>query len=238
MAVGTGSSVADSSESSKINPHAGDLLSQMGDYLAATKEFGFKAEVTTDDVAIGIHKIHTTDNIEAVVRRPNKLWIDTRGDLFNKRMWYDGSSIALMSLVENFYATTKTSSKIDAALDDVMTKYGVTTPVVDFLFSNPYEVLIKDVKSAMYVGLHTVDGVKCHHLSFIQDDIDWQIWIDAGKHLVPRKFVVNYKNDPGSPKTITVFKDWDFSTKHPDHLFEFKAPASARKIEFLPLTQM
>jgi len=227
-----------SADSPAVDPNARNILKQMGDYLTAYKEFSFKAEVTTDEVAVGIQKIHTTDVIEAVVRRPNKLWIETRGDLFYKRFWYDGSSVTLMSLMENFYATTKAPSKIDAALDEIMDKYGVTTPVVDFLLSSPYDALTKDVTGAVYAGLHKVDGVECHHLAFTQDKLDWQIWIEDGKRMVPRKFVVTYKNAPGSPETVTIFKNWDFSTKHPDHLFDFKPPASARKIEFLPLTQM
>jgi hypothetical protein len=233
-----GVSADGSAESPAVDPHARSLLKQMGDYLAAYKEFSFEAEVTTGEVAVGIQKIHTTDVIEAVVRRPDKLWIETRGDVFYKRFWYDGSSVAVMSLEENFYAITKAPSKIDAALDEIMEKYGVTTPVVDFLLSSPYDALTKDVTGAVYAGLHKVDGVECHHLAFTQDKLDWQIWIEDGKRMVPRKFVVTYKSAPGSPETVTIFKNWDFSTKHPDHLFDFKPPANARKIEFLPLTQM
>lgn len=227
-----------SSESSAIDPHAQNILKQMGDFLAATKEFSFKAEVTTDEVAVGIHKIQLTDKIEAIVRRPNKLWVTESGDFMNKRFWYDGRTVSLLSLVDLFYATSKVPNKIDEALDDMMDRYGVTTPIVDFLVSNPYESLMENVTGAMYIGLHDVGGVYCHHLAFAQDDLDWQIWIESGKRLVPRKFVVTYKNDPGSPTVVTVFKSWDFSTKHSDRLFEFKPPDNARKIDFLPLTEM
>ena len=227
-----------SAESPAVDPHARNILKQMSDYLAAYEEFSFDAEVTMDDVTIGIHRIQTTDKIEAVVRRPNKLWITEYGDFMNKRFWYDGKTVSILSLVDLFYATAKVPNTIDGALDTMADKYGATTPVVDFLVSNPYESLMERAKDGVYAGLHEVDGVYCHHLSFIQDDLDWQIWIEDGKRFVPRKFSVTYKNDAGSPRVVTVFKSWDFSTKHPDHLFEFKAPASARKIEFLPLTQM
>ena len=179
-----------------------------------------------------------TDKIEVVVRRPSKLWISQSGDFMNKRFWYDGKTVSILSLVDLFYATAKVPNKIDGALDTMADKYGATTPAVDFLLSNPYESLMERVKGAVYAGLHEIDGVYCHHLSFVQDDLDWQIWIEDGKRFVPRKFSVTYKNDAGSPRVDTIFKSWDFSTKHSDRLFEFKPPDNARKIEFLPLTQM
>jgi hypothetical protein len=104
--IGSGA-IANADEPSKISPAAQDVLKRMSDFLAAHKEFSFEAEVSTDDAVVGTHRIHTTDVIEAVVRRPNKLWINTHGDLFNKRLWYDGSTVALLSLMDNFYATAK-----------------------------------------------------------------------------------------------------------------------------------
>jgi hypothetical protein len=225
-------------ESPAVDPLAKAILKQMGDYLTSFKEFSFEAEVTEDEIAVGLHKIQLTDYVEAVVHRPDKLWINHTGDFFNKRLWYDGTSLSLLSLVDLFYATAKAPRKIDAALDQMWDEYGVTTPVVDFLVSDPYNDLMEGVKGAMYAGLHDVDGVPCHHLSFVEEDLDWQIWIEDGKRFVPRKFSVTYKKDPGSPTTVTVFKNWDFSTKHSARLFEFKPPGNARKIEFLPLTQM
>ena len=237
LVAGTvGNVVAD--ESAVVPTDVRGLLEQMSDYLAAYEEFSFDAEVTMDDVTIGIHRIQTTDKIEAVVRRPNKLWITEYGDFMNKRFWYDGKTVSILSLVDLFYATAKVPNTIDGALDTMADKYGATTPVVDFLVSNPYESLMERAKDGVYAGLHEVDGVYCHHLSFIQDDLDWQIWIEDGKRFVPRKFSVTYKNDAGSPRVVTVFKSWDFSAKHSDSLFEFKPPDNARKIEFLPLTQM
>ena len=59
----------------------------MSDYIAKHKEFGFTAEVTSDDMTVGNMRIHTTDVVEAVIRRPDKLWIDTEGDVFEKRFF-------------------------------------------------------------------------------------------------------------------------------------------------------
>lgn len=233
VAATVGNVVAD--ESAIANTYARDLLMRMSDYLAKHKEFGFTAEATSDEATVGNVRIHTTDVVDAVIRRPNKLWIDTQGDVFRKRFYYNGSIVTVMHFAENFYASTKAPSTIDAALDHMMDKYGVTTPVVDFLVSSPYKGLVKDVTGGVYAGRHMVDGVACHHLAFTQDNLDWQIWIEDGRHVVPRKFVVTYKNEPGSPEVVTVFKNWDFSARHVDRLFDFVAPPNAQEIDFLPV---
>jgi len=233
VAATAGSVMAD--ESAIEDTYARDLLKQMSDYLTKHKEFALIAEVTSADEMEGSYRIHTTDVVKAVVRRPNKFWVDTSGDIFQKRVFYNGSTVTVMHFRENFYATTKVPSKIDATLDYMVDNYGVTSPVVDFLVSNPYKGLVADVTGGVYAGRHVVDGITCHHLAFTQDDLDWQIWIEDGRHLVPLKFVVTYKNEPGAPEVVTVFKKWDFATRHVDQLFDFLPPPNAQKIEFLPV---
>lgn len=238
IGMACGGVVVGADETDDIEADARDYLKQMSDYLAAAKEFSFEAEVTSEAVVDSFESIHLTDIIRAVVRRPDRLWIDTHGDMHAKRGWYDGSNMTILSDGGGFYATAKTAGKLDQALDDMMNKYGVTTPVVDFLFSNPYESLMADISDGFYAGLHTVGGDPCHHLVFSQDNLEFQIWIEDGPQIVPRKFVVTYTDDVGLPQVTTIFHSWDFATKHPDSLFEAKIPESAEKIEFLSRVDM
>ena len=89
------------------------------------------------------------------------------------------------------------------------------------------------VKSGFYEGLHMVNGIKCHHLSFTQDNVDWQIWIEDGPQAVPLKVVISYKNLDGCPQYSATLSDWDFNVRLPDLVFTFEAPAGAEQIEFL-----
>ena len=74
-------------------------------------------------------------------------------------------------------------------------------------------------------------GVPCEHLVFSQDNIDWQVWIQQGARPVPRKFLITYKDEPGSPQFTAIFSDWDFTTKLPDFVFKFDPPPGAAKIK-------
>ena len=56
-------------------------------------------------------------------------------------------------------------------------------------------------------GLHLVRGIQCHHLVFIQDDIDWQIWIENSQTPLPRKMVITSKwlaGGPGGTMSVRV----------------------------------
>ena len=60
--------------------------------------------------------------------------------------------------------------------------YGLTVALADL--SHGQRLRCDDQgprKHALYVGKGLVRGVKCHHLAFDKDDIQWQIWIDAGQ---------------------------------------------------------
>ena len=156
---------------------------------------------------------------------------DRRGDLRNIRFLYDGRHVTLYSLDENVYSTFAAPPIIDAALDFAMKKYGLSAPLADLVYADPYTILMEKVEGAMYVGLHTAAGVRCHHLAFTQKNVDWQIWIEDGKQLVPRKVVITYKNDPGVPQFTAVISKWDFNVRLPERLFAFDPPAGAQAIE-------
>lgn len=70
------------------------------------------------------------------------------------------------------------------------------------------EVLAKaNVLFGFSVGVTQVEGVRCHHFAFVEQDIDWQIWIEDGTQWVPRKLVITYKTLPGAPQSTAVLSD-------------------------------
>jgi hypothetical protein len=90
------------------------------------------------------------------------------------------------------------------------------------------------MRSAAYVGLHQVRGVKCHHVMGRQENVDWQLWIQAAEPFVPRKLVITYKELPGQPQYIAFLDDWNVAAEVPDATFTFTPPAGARKTELTP----
>ena len=118
----------------------------------------------------------------------------------------------------------------------VFDRYGFSVPISDLVYSDPYKALTGHVQHGFWVGLHAVDGTPCHHLAFLQETIDWQIWIEDGPRPVPRKLLITYKDEPGSPQYTARLSGWDFHPRISDGWFEFRPPVGADQIEFLPVT--
>jgi hypothetical protein len=220
-----------------VDPRADRLLREMGDYLKSAQQFSFQAAITFDDVLPSGQKIQFGATQDVAVRRPGSAYVEYRGDVGSRRFWYNGETITLFDPGHNFYAAEKAPPKLDEAMNHLMKEFGFSPPLSDLLYSDPYQVLRGRVQFGIYVGLSEVDGTRCHHLAFVEKYIDWQIWIEDGKELVPLKVLITYKTLPGAPQFTAVLSDWDFTTRLPDALFAAAVPADAQKIQFLSLAK-
>ena len=218
-------------DASAIAPRADALLKQMGDYLKSAEQFAF------EQVLENGQKLQYNAITNVALQRPDRLRVDSRGDSAYESYYYDGKYITHYDLRENTYASTKAPATIDAANDFLATKYGVIPPLADLTYEDPYRILIENVTAGAYIGLSQVRGTMCHHLAFQQNDIDWQVWIDAGWMRVPRKIVITYKKAASVPQYVTFLSEWDFAPRFPEDLFSFNVPPSAEQVEFVPPEQ-
>jgi len=203
----------------------------MSEFLAKTPRFAVEAEETFDELSDGEPRVELTNVRRIAVERPNRLAADATGDTLNRAAWYDGRSLTVLDKEHNTYATIEAAPTIDATLDKLQDDYGVVLPLVDFLYADPYAVLTEGVVYGRYLGIHLAAGVPCHHLSFAQETIEWQVWIDAGSEPLPRKVVITYVEEPGEPQYSAVLRRWRLDPTWPEGLFTFEAPEGATKVE-------
>jgi hypothetical protein len=216
-----------------IDPQADRLLREAGDYLKAARQLSFHAAITFDDLLPTGQKIELAAEYDAAVRRPDRVYTEYWGDAGSRRLWYDGQTVTLYDPVLGVYASEPAKPTIDATLHHLITVLGFTPPLSDLMTSDPAATLRKNVLFGFYVGLTYVGGTRCHHLAFVERDIDWQVWIEDGVQPVPRKVVITYKSIPGAPQFSAVLSDWDFATRPPDSLFIPQLPPGADRISFL-----
>ena len=216
-------------------PDPKQVLGQMCDFLKQQQQFSFKAEVTNDQVYAGGKKLQFSQELEAAFRRPDKLRIDGVGDLESKQLIFDGKTLTLYDKDKKVYATIEVAGDIDAALDKAYNDYGLKVGLAELGSTRLCEHASKDISHALYVGLHEVRGVSCHHLAFDRKDIYYQIWIEAGDKPVVRKVVITQKKLPHSPQWTAYLSDWNLSPSLSDNLFAFVPPAGAEKIKFMPV---
>ena len=120
---------------------------------------------------------------------------------------------------------------VDQALDWVFEQTSTVIPLGDFLYADIYARLMTDVQRGVYLGIHEAAGLPCHHLSFEQATIDWQIWIEAGKEPLPRKLVITYKTEDEVPQYAVTIRKWNLEANLPDALFAFSPPEGATRVE-------
>jgi hypothetical protein len=216
-----------------IEPKADQCLKTMSGYLAGLKTYSFQVEELFDDVLDDGQKIQLGNQRRLSVSRPDKVLGEGEGDTKNSMFYYDGKTASIVDRAHETYATVAVPGTIDAMLEDLHERFDTHQTLADFLFSDPYKVFTENVQSGTYMGLHYVGKTKCHHLAFRQKLLDWQIWIDAGKQPLPRKYVITFTGQKNQPQYTAIIHRWDVNPKLNDDLFEFHAPKTFHKVDFL-----
>lgn len=210
------------------------ILKNMSEYLKTATQFSFHADITYESVYTENEKIQYGAVADISLLRPEYARSVYSGDERTSQIFYNGKTISYFDKKRNVYAVVKSPGEIDTALDNMLNNYGITMPFADLLYSNPHAVLTEEVITGSLVGLHTCGGQRlCHHLSFTQESIDWQIWIEEGSQPLPLKLVITHKLEPGSPQFVVRLSKWNFKPGLSKNDFNFNPPHGASKIQFL-----
>lgn len=215
---------------------AGQLLKQMGAYLGSAEQFTFRADITFEHVLPSGQKLQFSATENVALQRPNGLYVEWNGNLGDRQFWYDGQKVTIYDPDAGFYATDAAPSAIDAMLDKLITQLNFTPPLADFLSSDPYKSVDATIQYGFSVGDTEINGRNCQALAFVEQHIDWQIWIDNGPQPVPCKLVITYKNNSSLPQFSAIFSDWDFAPRIAARTFTPDVPPGAEAIPFENVT--
>jgi len=213
-------------------PGVEDLIRQMSSNLAALESFSFSATVGFDEVPLPEVKVKYAGSMEVSLRRPGQLRVSYKDELITREVWIDGETVSVLAPSEGLWASAPAAASIDATLNQFAADYGVSIPLDDLLRQDPYSVMMAETKAHRYIGLSEIHGVPCHHLIVGQEDIMWQIWIEASDRMLPRQVVITYKDLPMAPEFIAVLRDWDLNPSLPDSKFQPEIPRAATRIDF------
>jgi hypothetical protein len=216
-----------------IVPQADKLLTRACEALAAANAFSFHAEILFDEVLPPDIKVQFAGAMDYAVQRPDELAIDFNSDLGAKRLWYSGGNLTILDLPHMVYSLVTVPSTIDGMLTKVAENHNVTIPLGDFAASDPCLLVRKEATYGGYIGVNDVNGVDCDHIALSSPKADFQLWLDRSGKPIPRKVVINYRTDPGSPEYIAVLSNWKFPSKIPANHFRTDLPKQAKRIEIL-----
>jgi hypothetical protein len=221
----------------EIDPRADQLLNQTCKVLGAAKAFSFHAEVLFDQVLPSAVKVQFAGEINFAVQRPDELAIDFHSDLGGKELWYQKNTLTVFDRPHRMYASLEVPDSIDQMLDQVAKMHNLRLPLSNLAYSDPCLRLHKQILYGSYIGVNDVNGIACDHLAFSSSNIDFQLWLDRSAKPVPRKVVINYRTEPGSPEYIAVLSGWKFPQQISNSHFRPEVPKDATRIEFLKVKE-
>jgi hypothetical protein len=226
-------SPASSQTAGPMDEKATQILKGMSGYLAKAQTVSFRVRTFFDEVRESGIKIKVGRESIVHLKRPNALYVESTGDNGAARTaWFDGSKLTVWDRHVNEVRTLSFEGSTDALLDELSDKYKIYLPVADLLFANIDKALRETIISSEYLGIRTVGGVKCHHLSFESTGADWQIWIEANATPLPRRFAVTYVNEKAEPQFLAQLDRWAIDEEMDASLFKAGVPDGAKEVEF------
>lgn len=219
-----------------VEQYALDRLKQMSEQIAAAKAFTYDATSFTEQPASTGQFLTLAVVSEVALQRPNKLHVNVYGDVPAFEVYFDGDKVSTFDPQKNLYTVSKKSAAtLDEMLDRVTSNPNVNFPSADFMYSNPYNVMTKNLTHAIVVGDSMVNGVPCEHFAYMEPTINWEIWIEKGKNALPLRLAMTYKQAQNFPRFMIEYRDWNLNPKLKTNTFVFKIPADAKPIEISSL---
>ena len=152
------------------------ILREMSSALAGVKNFSFTAEEVSEKVGPGGQKTQEKLVRRVVVRRPDGFFFQTEGG-HGTTVWYDGKKATIISDEKKLWARGSMPPTLDETLDYAAAVYDLKLPWADLLYSSPYDALVSPDTTGGWVGVETIDGQPCDHLSYQNPVVDWEIWV-------------------------------------------------------------
>ncbi|RUU28316.1 DUF2092 domain-containing protein [Mesorhizobium sp. M6A.T.Ce.TU.016.01.1.1] len=209
---------------------AKDILKAMSDYMAKQKTFSFSYDSSVEVVTRDFEKLQFASSGKVEVARPDKINVSRIGGFADVETVFDGTTLSILGKNPNVYSQVEIKGNLDA-LGEQLSSAGIDPPGADILASNVFNVLMDGVTDARHISSAYIDGVECEYLAFRSQDVDWQMWIQAGEQPVPRRYIITSKHLSQAPQYTLQTRDWKLGSEVAANDFTFKAPADAKKVD-------
>ena len=219
-------------KTSPFDPAADKVLRAADAYISSQKSLAMKAETLLDIVTDEGEILTYTTQVDVSIERPDKLYAKRVGIIRNQEIFYNGSELVMHSLQHHVFAREQVPPTIDKMMDFAMTELGLQAPGRDLLYTNLYDGMMSDAVSGTFLGKVMVDGVECNHLAYRGNEVDFQLWIEAGKEAKPKRFMIVSKLLPSAPRYMINIRSLE-PAKFAKETFEFSPSAEDKQIQFL-----
>jgi thiol-disulfide isomerase/thioredoxin len=239
---------AEAGAAAEVDPQAQKVLDDFGKFYKSTKGFEVTSAV---DLVIeqGGQKQSQKFDIDLAAERPNKLAFKLESPQGGATIVSDGSEVAAYVNAFQKYTVEKAPPAWDGLWANPMVQgpmsFGNASVVTMALLSDsPVKKLLEKVSGATYGGIVDLDGQKMHLIKASSEEMDWQLWIDAGEKPLVRQFVpdlgkalermakASKQKSPFANLKVSntvSYKDWKLDPKFDAKTFVFEVPEGAEK---------
>ncbi len=208
-------------------------LMNMAKYLSGTEKFSVTLRAGYDVVQDNGQKIEFGEIRDIVVQRPNQVRIEQRaGSGGRDLMLFDGQNITMLDGDSGVYAQTDQPGDIDATVIHFVRDLKMRLPLAPLFMAHFPEELQRRVESIEYVEETDILGEPAHHIAARTANVDFQVWIAAGKQPLPLRVVMTYREAEGQPQFWASFSKWNLSPSLAKATFTFHPAADAKQIAF------
>lgn len=161
-------------------------------------------------------------------RRPDRLITTVGSDLGNFAVAYDGTGVTVFEPIANVYARTPVTGPLADAVARIEDELGLAMPVRPLLAADPFALPMTPTATAgVIVGRSFIGDTPVDHLAFRNAEADWEIWLEATPHALPRRASFVRRVDDRPIRITLTFDEWALGATLPDAVFAFTPPAGA-----------
>jgi peroxiredoxin len=225
------------------NPNPEQLLRAMADYLAKLQAVSCKVDLAMNIQAPGMDN-RMESKMTVRLERPNRVALVVEEGVMGMTVVSDGKQVIQFLPALKRYAVTDAPAELAALAESNagMGMMGMTGLLIPNNGEEFYKSLVAGATKSEYLGTEKIGDVNCHHCRFIQESVDWDIWIEVGKRPVVHKATLDMsKQFAGAGPEMKdakfewsiAFTDWNTAPKFADADFAFTPPADAQQVENL-----
>ncbi len=241
--VSTGLHVIYGQPAAQVDAKAEEILKQFSKNLADSGAFRFTVQASTlqkEDQLIQEKK----DIYEFAMQRPNQVSMVHKQGLFGPTLVSNGMELVLYMSLSNQYLAESAPADFGNLFEQGQSGAIVsqTIPLADAFFApDPYAGIVKDVRTITYEGLVEREGSSCHRIKFIQENMDWKLWLEEKSPVVIRRIEADISKQilqamPDKADSLRYefawdFSDWELDGQEMEKYFQFTPPAAAKKVK-------
>ena len=232
-------------QSASLDEKSNEVFQQFMDYVNRCQNVSFQVTqaVTTEQQSIQSYAAETYD---VVLSRPGRLaMVLNSGTLGPTVISDEKNTYTYMPPLQQY---TKEDAPEDIAtlfrISQAGAVFNSTVPLLNLMVSKDFfSTFIKDIIWGEYVGQEKVEGILCHQIKILQNDLTWQVWINQGDKPLVRKIVPDLtqyyqqmaRTTAGPVPEMKIawhYRNWALNQPPPQDAFVFNPPPGAAEVTY------